>query len=258
MTRSQLIARHLRRWHKRLGLVIAVFIGFLSLTGIAINHGEALSLASTEIEAPWLMGWYGLKPVLPEQGFALPSLLFCAQGGTWVLGDKRLPPGHGDPVGAVDNDALIWLATADQILIVDAAGRPVDTITRDLLPATPIRRIGRHGREVAVIAGGNVHVSDDGISWRKLAGEDSVQWSRPVALSAAQQQQLAPFFAPALPLQRIVADLHSGRIFGTYGPLVTDLLAVVLLLLATSGGWLYLGEKARKNRHHPRPPQQQP
>lgn len=256
MTRPQFLARLLRRWHKRLGLLAAALIAFLALSGLAINHGETLKLDTVEVDAPWLMNWYGLKAIVPERAFPLETAFFCAQGDIWMLGDQRLPPGHGEPVGAVSNDAFFWIASAEQIRLYDRQGRAIDSIGRDLLPATPIQRLGRHDQDIVVAAAGNFYTSGDGVAWQKLVGEDKVQWSRPVALSEAQQQRLAPFFAPRLPLQRIVADLHSGRIFGHYGILATDLLAAILLVLAASGAWLYLGEKARKKA--PRPQHQPP
>lgn len=248
MSRAPLAARLLRRWHKRLGLVAAAFFAFLALTGLILNHGDSLDLDSTRVGAPWLMAWYGLKPALPEQCFLQEEGAFCWQGDTWVLAGRRLKAGSGEPVGAVRIGDLTWVATADAIHLYDPEGRAVDKIERELLPAVPIRRIGVHDGQLAANIGPAVYASADGITWERLAGDGAVAWSRLKPLRPDQQRELAPLFAPSLPLQRIVADFHSGRIFGHYGVFVTDALAVFLFILAGSGLWLHFGNRSKKDR----------
>ena len=43
-------------------------------------------------------------------------------------------------------------------------------------------------------------------------------------------------------------DLHSGRLFGSWGPLVMDVAAVLLVFLAISGFWLWAKQIFRKRR----------
>lgn len=239
MTRPPLLSRLLRRWHRRFGLAAAAFIVFLSFSGLLLNHGDTFELDSVQVEAPWLMAWYGLKPAVPERGFEQEGMLFAAQGDTWVLGQHKLKPGHGEPVGVVRVADQVWVATSDEIDLFDENGRLVDKIERDLLPGTPIRRIGSKNGRLLAIAGNEFFATTDGIAWERQAGDERMAWSRLQPLSTTQQNALAPFFAPSLPLQRIVADLHSGRIFGRYGVLLVDALAAALLLLAGSGAWMY-------------------
>jgi uncharacterized iron-regulated membrane protein len=46
-----------------------------------------------------------------------------------------------------------------------------------------------------------------------------------------------------LPLERLLLDLHSGRFFGSAGPWIMDAAAVLLVLLALSGTWIWLRRK---------------
>lgn len=248
MSRASPFARLLRRWHKRLGLAAAVFFAFLALSGLALNHGDVLKLDATKVAAPWLMAWYGLKPTLPEQGFALEGEFFCWQGDIWTLGGRPLKPGRGEPVGAVRLAGQTWVATAETIHLYDDAGRQVDKIEREFLPGAPIRRLGVRDQRLVAAIGSAIYASADGLAWERLPGEAAVGWSRPSPLPLARQHELAPLFAPALPLQRILADLHSGRIFGRYGVLATDALAVALMILAASGAWLYWKEHRSRRR----------
>jgi uncharacterized iron-regulated membrane protein len=55
-------------------------------------------------------------------------------------------------------------------------------------------------------------------------------------------------------MEQLFLDLHSGRIFGTAGTLIYDLLALVVGFLAISGVVLWFrglrnGKKKRSHRH---------
>ena len=43
-----------------------------------------------------------------------------------------------------------------------------------------------------------------------------------------------------LTFERVLLDLHSGRIFGRAGPLVMDAAAVLFIALALTGFWMWL------------------
>jgi hypothetical protein len=247
MTRA-LVARWMRRWHKTIGLLAAVFFIYLALTGLFLNHSEALDPESTPVSAPWLMAWYGLKTAVPDNGFHLGGSLFAASDTAWAWAGKSLKPGHGTVVGAVVAGEQLWIATSSEIALFRADGKLIDRIERELLPAYPLRHLGvRDGRPTVDTPRG-VFATTDGVTW--VTAPPAQAWSHAQPLSDAEKAALAPLFAPSLSLERIVADLHSGRIFGRYGVLVTDALAASLLLLVASGAWMYFKSPRRTRRHH--------
>ena len=56
------IIRHLRKWHRKLGILAAFFLIFLSITGIALNHTNYFSLAHQPITNAYLLSHYGIHP----------------------------------------------------------------------------------------------------------------------------------------------------------------------------------------------------
>ena len=91
--------------------------------------------------------------------------------------------------------------------------------------------------------------STDGLAWQKI-GASSLAWTSPESLPEEVKLQMAVMLAPGLPLQRILLDVHSGRIFGRYGPWVVDLAAIAMLMLGLSGVWIYWRSiKQGKLRH---------
>jgi uncharacterized iron-regulated membrane protein len=58
-----------------------------------------------------------------------------------------------------------------------------------------------------------------------------------------------------LPVSRVLADLHSGRLFGKAGVFVMDIVALSVVLLAVTGvwsWWLRRQENAHKRAQAPR------
>ena len=93
--------RIIRRWHARVGAFAALFLALLVLSGLALNHVEVLKLDKIEISYPWLMRWYGIDAVGPNQGYLLGKDFFSWYGDKWVWGSKVLN-GSGQPKGAIE------------------------------------------------------------------------------------------------------------------------------------------------------------
>lgn len=230
--------RKVRRWHARVGIIALLFLMLLVFSGIALNHADALGLDAMEIKEGWLLNWYGLKAAAPAQGYRVGGGFFAWDGDKWALEDKALAGAVASPVGAVEVDGVIYIATHSGLYLFRPGGALVDRIEGSALPATSIFRLGTSGDGVVVESDTGVFASRDGIDWRR-AGGGAVVWSALQTIPAETRRKLAPLLAPGLPAQRILQDIHSGRLFGRHGPLFVDLLACALLGLGLSGLWMY-------------------
>lgn len=240
--------RFVRHWHARVGVLAAIFLLLLSLTGIALSHTDALGLSKRAINQDWLMRWYGLESAVPTQGYLFEDGYFAWADGRWVMDGKTLLHDSQAPVGAVTWNGMRGLAGAEVLYLYLPDGRLVDKLTGAELPATPLIHIGSLGTSLALETAQGSFVSDDGLSWQPLHAGRPV-WSSAQRLPSSLTQTLRAAFAPSLPLERIVLDLHSGRIFGRYGALVLDFVALVLVVLSISGVWIYL-RAVRRQHHH--------
>lgn len=239
--------RIIRRMHARIGVFALFFLIFLAVSGWALNHAESLKLDQREINSPWLMHWYGIKSPSPAQGYLLGTQYFVAEGGRWVLGNKVLGDNREAVVGAVDIGEIIYVATPTALYLYLADGQLVDKVERQSLPALPILALGKLGHRIILKTPAAPFASSDGLEWQKSRNEPKA-WSAPQALPDSIKAQLAAAFAPGLPAQRILLDLHSGRLFGRYGPLFVDFLAIALLTLGMSGLWIYW-RSVKQGRH---------
>ena len=63
--RHRLKLKSLYVWHRWVGLVAALFVIVLAVTGLALNHTEELQLDARHVRTAWLLDWYGIS--LPDE-----------------------------------------------------------------------------------------------------------------------------------------------------------------------------------------------
>lgn len=240
--------RFVRHWHARAGVLAALFLLFLAISGLALNHTDALSLAKRDVKASWLMHWYGLKSTVPKQGYFFKDGYLAAADGRWVMDGNLLREGAGQPpLGAVTWNQARAIASAEALYLYTAEGQLIDKLSNADLPGKPVKQLGLAGDKLVLATARGSFASSDAMAWQPYDGEPP-DWSNLEALPSVELKELKQAFAPSLPLERIILDLHSGRIFGRYGPLLMDLAAIVLVVLSLSGVWIYL-RTVRKNRN---------
>lgn len=230
--------RLIRRLHAKLGVAAMLYLIFLVCSGWALNHAAAFKLDQLEVSPPWLMRWYGIDNVTPNTGFLLVNTHLAWIGDKWSLGDQIITHQHEQPLGAVEIEDIIYIATPHTLSIFQADGLLLEKLDSASLPATPITALGKMGKQIAVKTQHAVFLTDDGLTWEKRS-ETGIKWSATQSLPNAVKQRLQHTLAPGLPMQRILQDIHSGRILGQYGPVFVDLVGLVLLTLGLSGVWMF-------------------
>lgn len=246
-----LLLRFLRRWHARIGFAAVWFFLILAVTGLVLNHGSDLGLDAKYLHASWLARWYGLKSEPPRGVFLAGHHELIAGNGRWLLDGRLFGDRLPQPVGLVEVDDKLVVASRAALYLYRDDGELIDRLDRDALPAVPISAAGsgKSGKSGLVLrTGAGIFSSEDVMSWRPAPRRD-VTWSAPAELSVAERRTYEETLVPGISVQRVLLDLHSGRFAGRYGPLAVDTLAVMLAALSLSGAWLFL-----RPRHHRREP----
>ena len=244
-------ARRFRRfvlvWHRRLGLAAAPFVLLLVVTGVLLNHTDRLGLDRRVAGGEWLLAWYGIDSAAPVEGFAVGASWVSQAGDRIWLDSAPVAESAAPLAGAVWSDSLVAAATSEAVYLFASDGALVEKAVPVGVPAPLTGLAGAEGGALVLRAAGGAWAGDiDLAEWRPLAGSAALPvWARPeplppgVAAGIAQARRGA-----GLPWERVLLDLHSGRLFGALGPLIMDLAAVALLLLAASG--LYNWFRARR------------
>lgn len=235
----------LMRWHRRAGIAAGLLVLLAAVTGVLINHADALGLPQRLLRTEWLLRWYGidaprLQAAQPLQG------RWLSQWGPVVYLDGaplRLPAVQR-LVGAVALAPGLWLlADREQALLLDAQGVLVEALT---YPAGfTARRLGAVGAPAAAVIegedGSRLLADADGAALRPAdAGfaPAAVQWAETAPLPAALHSRIETASAGVgVSAERVLLDLHSGRWLGRGGVWLMDAAAVALLFLAGTGGW---------------------
>ena len=234
------MAAKLHKWHRRIGLLASLFIAFLVLTGIALQHSDQLNLPSNFLSNTWLLKYYGIKPN-PITTYQLGNQTISLAGEKIYLSGKATAANSEVLYGAVENDDEIIIATDDSLLIINQDGDLVDEITvQDGLVETPLGiSLGKLGK--VVIRGVNQYWIADTpyTSWQPLDGPHP-KWVAPtITLPALKQVIESQDMSHQISLERFILDAHSGRFFGKYGVYVIDAAAILMLILAITGIWLW-------------------
>ena len=240
-------------WHRRIGLGAMLLVMILAITGIMLNHTEELGLDSTHVDSALLMHWYGLEPETEPVGYRANGHVIT-QWGQQVFFDNRVIGKNAQPLkGAIKAEQFIVVAFEKEVLLVSFDGELIERIpTGTSLSST--RRLGmKYLRPVVETENGLFYIADEHIIDWDVIIDEGVQWSQPVELNAQQLDALhVAFRGKGLSLERVILDLHSGRIFGEYGNLVMDAAALCLLWLSGSGLWVWSSRrrKQRRKRHY--------
>jgi len=227
--------RSLYQWHRYLGLVAALLLPALTLSGIMLNHTDALGLGKREIRKQWLLDWYGIAPV-EGRFFSVGEQWLSQWGDQLYLDSAGLPYRVGPLAGAVRLPSMIVAATSDELLLLSPEGELLERM--DALDGIPgdIDAVAQGTKNGIVLRtpAGAIEGDPGTGSWQRLSVEPA--WPEATLPPDHLLQQLVERNpGPGLSAERLTLDLHSGRLFGDLGVYAVDLAAGLLLFNAISG-----------------------
>ena len=227
----------LYRFHRYTGLSTGIIILMLAVTGIALNHTDALMLDKHYVKSPAILDWYGIAEPELQSSFAIQQLWLSQSEQTIYLNDQAIFKTATPIVGATINASYITVAFKDALLLLTPEGEVIEQINKKAIQKIGMDQAGR----VIIQSQNVIYVSDDDfLSWQ-VSASPTPQWSTPETLPIHLKQQIANSSRHfILPYERVMLDVHSGRFFGTYGVYFIDLSAILFILLAITGTWIWL------------------
>ena len=141
------LSRALRLWHRRIGIVIALILILVSVTGIALNHVTGLRLDRIMIASPAMLALYDI-PQASEETVAFKAnehhvtsvgnRLFV--DGTQVLGKM------GQLVGAAATEQFMAAAEPNRLHLLLNDGQFVESLSLSQIeaPLTGLTSDGTH------------------------------------------------------------------------------------------------------------------
>lgn len=246
------MAARTRQWHQRAGLFASLFMVWLGASGFVLNQSAGWGLDAVRIDSGWLMSLYGLHPEPPKSGYFSDSHWLAQTSENTLLNGRPVIEYIPSPLGLASNgdadDPLLFVAASDRLAIFDVNGQRIDELRGYTLPISAIRRIGETDTHGIAIQDLDTFVTRDGLSWEPLPAGALVSWSKPQRLPPELQEQALPYAKPTMPLEQILIDAHSGRLFGRYGPWVINVVGFTAVLLGLTGAYMYWSTARRRRR----------
>lgn len=248
MARNKLQNSLVRRLHRSLGAGTAVFIIFMVLSGLTINHSNGLGLDQRNVSQPFVLNWYGLGEPENIRSFALGNDWLSFAGSQVYLNGNSIS-GISNGVGAISSHNMLIAAGSAELLLLDPDGTLIERLPWGPPGTGPIESIGLLADGIVVVkSASQLWLADvDLLNWKRAEGinlNPAWAFSEP-APDALREAITRHYRGDSLSLERVLLDLHSGRIFGSIGILVYDLLALAVAFLAISGLIFWL--RGRRN-----------
>jgi hypothetical protein len=239
-------------WHRRIGLVALVLVIILAITGVMLNHTEKLGLDETYINNAWLLNWYGIEPVEEPVSYRVKGHVISSWEHQLFFDNRAITEIEQDMHGAIDVEQFIVIALDNEIILLSFDGELIERMSTSL-SFSNIQRLGmKYQRPVIETSELLYYMADEHILDWDVISNEGIKWAEQHLLSDDEREQLlVAFRGNGLKLERVILDLHSGRIFGQYGVYLMDAAAIALLWLSLSGLWVWSSRrsKMRKKKH---------
>ena len=240
--------RSLFLWQRYLGLAAAVFVATLTLSGILINYSDGFQFSKRYILSERLLNWYGIA--MPAIAVSYPA------GPHWItqVGERihfdfqEIEDLTGRLHGATQLADKVAIAAGDQVLLLTPRGELIDRLGGAEGMPDAMQVIGTAQGKVVLHAFHGAYQADEQfLAWRpKPNNAPGVRWAAaappPYTLRRMLVQQ---YRGTGVTWERLLLDLHSGRLFGAPGMAIMNIAAVFMLLLAISAVWHFFQRKRR-------------
>ena len=151
--------------------------------------------------------------------------------------DQELPERTDALLGIVGIDDIVIAALPDALLLLTANGAIIEKITTvNGLPAG-LQKIGKLDDDLFIIAAADGYFTNHAEmgDWQELRAT-AIDWSAPAPLPEASLKRVMSLYrGSGLTLERVLMDLHSGRLLGRWKVIIVDIVSLLLILSAVSG-----------------------
>lgn len=225
--------------HRWLGIVSSAVLLWLSVTGIALNNASAWGLDRSYVRTRWLLRWYGIEAPAPAASFRVGERWATLLGERLYFDGRQIARDVSGLTGAIRAADIVAISTGADLFVLTAAGDLIERVdARELLPGR-IDALGIRDGRIVCQSAGRSYVADEDVLTLTLedpAWDHGVSWSRPSDAPAGTLAEVQEaYLSRILTFERLLADLHGGRLLTRLGPRIVDAAGVLLILLGVTG-----------------------
>ena len=226
--------------HRRMGLISALFVLMLATTGLVLHYSNSLGLDRKHINSLALLGWYGIELPQPGAAYRVDGSVVVQIEQSLYLDERQLAGAFGELTGMVPAPFGFLIATENELLMVTATGELIEELGAQHGVPLPVSGLSSDAGRFWLRSGPEVYAADlERLEFQRTE-RSGVDWAVPIAISDELAAGLARQYAASLlSWERLVLDLHSGQLFGVVGRVLVDIMALLFILMAATGIWIW-------------------
>ncbi len=235
-----------------MGVLAASFVLILAFTGLCLNHVSGWGFDRKALRSPILLSLYGMEEIGIVKSYPFTGSFVSEINGQLFYQGNEIARCEGALVGVMiiptPPGSPIVLACEQQLLLFSPTFQLIEKIGSTLGLPVAIKRLGlRAGRLVIDTSRGLYFADLNTLSWTVVeagAVPSSTQWSEARQTPESLRLVLAGAVdREDLTYERLLLDIHSGRILGEWGVYLVDIMGILFMLLAISGLVIWLKGK---------------
>ena len=233
--------RALRRLHRYVGTSAALLVLWLAGSGLFLQHAVDLDLQNRFVTNAWLLSFYDVRAPLRVMVFDAGAVPVVQVDERVFLGPKRVLAAVSPLKGALAiGDGTTVIALTDELVHVNAQGEVLDRVGALEGLTLPILALGRGDGDVLILRSerGIQQVSADFVDIGAYSGRVA-RFSSSRALAPVPDELRDAYLDGIISVERLLADMHAGRMPGGIATALIDLAALALILLAISGLYMF-------------------
>lgn len=251
------ITKQLRPWHRNLGIISALFILLMAVTGMLINHSNHLSVDSAHVEQKWLLDYYGITPPTQIDIYQTSPLKLASSDNLIWINNRLAVEADSSIKGMLSLGRMLIAVDSNNLYMLSKGGEVLEK--QDASTGLPrgIEAIG-YDEQIWLRTDTGIFMADDDlIEWDKVQPFAPIAWVAPLTvdseainISVRDEREAITLQARShhLTWERVLIDIHSGRFFGSLGPWFMDLVALALIIMSISGIYMWQQQKPKKLR----------
>jgi hypothetical protein len=239
----------LKTWHRIAGLFAAAFLLILTVTGLLLMQTNELDLDSRYVTSDPMLDWYGIRPAPPPLTFEIDGHWITQLGSRLYFDESYLLGVNSQLIGAMSVRDEILVATTGQILLLTADGEIAERFDESAGLPQGLTHLGStpDGTIVLKSLDGQFRYDPDSAHLQATDRQLPVHWKSAGSAPSAMLVSINHAYrGSGLTLERILLDLHTGRLFGPAGVALINIASILLLMLIFSGIVLWIS-RARGN-----------
>ena len=208
-----------------------------------LQHGATLSLDQRYMDSETALHWYGIEVPAIAVSYESDNHFATLIGNAIYFDQHRLPGAYSNLAGIAAIDTGFAIATSSQLLLITDNAELIEVLAsiHGVPPAIAAIGVDGTGQIYLRVAASIVTANLDTLDWSESdTPAVEIRWSETADLSGEISRSIEQNYAAALlSWERVILDIHSGRLLGRFGVVLVDIMAILFVFMAATGLWIW-------------------